>query len=216
MAKSVVSTQWYTRVTIPHILGKPIIKQLAESIDVSGCVVAFHTGRKTKEQHIHIAFIMLKAIQKQSIDKRLQKLFGISGAGKYSNKAWDGKDEALSYFYHDDEEVIYYNLPELKAREPQILELSKKYKEIVAQAKGKASMKCVESIIDQAKRNNTTYSTSQIVRKIYEGVRQGTWYPPVGQQLERYVTEVLIKQGDDEDGDKAIDYLVDRFSQRWR
>lgn len=217
MAKSVISTHWYVRITNPHSVARPLVDQLVNSIDVSGCVVTFHTGKKTKEQHIHIALVMKNQLQKQSIDKRLQKLFGVAGAGKYSNKIWDKKLDALSYFYHDDEEVLYYNLPSLKALEPEILELSKKYKDIVAAAKQKASMKCVESILEESQRKQQIFRTGDIVRLIYAGVRQGKWYPPVGQQLERYVTEVLIKQGDEDNYLREVDFLVQNFERKfWR
>lgn len=212
--KSDVSSEWFVRITAPwdHIEVK--YKSLLEYIDVKETAIGYHIGTKTGKAHAHIAIRMLKGLQKQSLDLRLKKLFDVKGSD-YSSKVWDGSYKVLSYLYHDTNGKVVINMPLTPEQQTEVNNLVTVYNEIVTTAKSKATYKCVDHVLEAIADSKTIWSTSDIVRYIMVGVRQGRWHPPGKFQLEKYVDEIRIKQGSDDDAHAVIDSMVHQFLQSY-
>lgn len=211
--KSDRSTRWCVRVTAPweHIELK--YKDVLGWIDYSESAIGFHIGGKTKKTHAHIVLQLKSELQKQSLDTRFKNLFGVKGAD-YSSKLWDGDKKALSYLYHDKAGKVIINMEMSEELKKEISNLVEVYDEIVTTAKGKASYKCVDTILEEIKSSGNRWKAREIVRRILMGVRAGKWHPP-GPMLERYVDEILIKQGNDDDAEAVYDHMIDKFMSRY-
>lgn len=206
------STKWFIRITAPweHIETK--VKKVQEWIDLSGYAIGYHIGTKTGKAHAHIALAMLKSLQQQSINKRLKDVFGVKGAD-YSSKVWDGSLKAISYLQHDPSGKVEFHRWELsEAEKAEVQTLATVYSSIVEDAKDKASTRIPDRVLEAIEASGSTWSPTQIARHIYEGVREKKWYSP-GQLMSRYVEEILVRQ---KGGEEYIDYLTDRFMEKWR
>lgn len=200
------SSQWFVRVTAPHSHNESKLKVLKESIDVKRMAIGFHTGNKTKKEHIHIAIEFHKSIQQQSVNKRIKKLFEVGGAD-YSSKMWDGSHKVLSYLYHDEKGRVEFHNMGLTSEELALIETTKEvYKDIVQTAKAKASNRIPDRILEEIKQLDEVWTMRQIITRILIGVRDDEWYPP-GIQMERIVQEIRIKQ----DPDRAINDLTEYY-----
>lgn len=211
--KSDKATHWCVRVTAPweHIEIK--YKEVQGWIDYDNSAIGYHIGGKTKKAHAHIVLQLKSVLQKQSLDTRMKKLFDVKGAD-YSSKPWDGDKKALSYLYHDKSGKVEINMEMSEETKKEISNLVEVYDEIVTTAKGKASYKCVDTVLEEIKSSEQLWKPRQIVRRILMGVRAGKWHPP-GAMLERYVDEILIKQGNDDDAEAVYDHMVDKFMSRY-
>lgn len=205
------SAQWFIRITAPHTLLEAKVREMKEWIDIKRMAIGYHTGNRTGKEHIHIAIELLKALQQQSINKRVKKLFGVTGSD-YSSKIWDGSHKVLSYLYHDEKGKVEYFKMELTPEElTEIQRTHEVYKEIVTTAKQKASNRIPERILEEIKEGGEKWSMRQIIRRILEGVNKDEWYPP-GQMMERYVQEIMIKQNPEDAIPALTDYYVNRFT----
>ena len=201
------SKLWYVRVTAPwdHIKAKA--KEMKGWVDYTGSFVGYHTGDKTKKQHAHIALKLSSELQKQSLDTRMKKLFGVERSD-YSSKPWDGEDDALAYMYHDKEALIDQDLvsedkiPGLKARNDDI-------QKIVSKAKEHASNRVVDHVLTKIRESGITWNDYDIGYEIQKAIYQGLFYDPGDFVLERYINEILCKQCTSEDE------LHRMFASRW-
>lgn len=211
--KSDRSTRWAIRVTAPweHIELK--YKTVQGWIDYSSSCIGYHIGSKTKKPHAHIVLELKSELQKQTIDTRFKKLFDVKGSD-YSSKIWDGNKKAISYLYHDKAGKVVINMDMSEEEKKEVENLVEVYSDIVTTAKQKASYKCVDVILEEIKESGRLWKTREIVRRILFGVRECKWHPP-GPMLERYVDEILIKQGNEEDADLVIDHMIGKFLSRY-
>lgn len=175
--------------------------------------IGFHTGSKTKKEHIHIALELIKSVQQQSINKRIKKLFEVSGSD-YASKVWDGSHKVLSYLYHDEKgKVEFFKMELTDDEKSEIMRTHEVYKEIVQTAKAKASTRIPERILLEIEESGRVWTMAEIIRRILEGVNKDEWYPP-GMHMERIVQEIRIKQDPETAISELTDYYVQRFSLR--
>lgn len=190
---------WYIRITAPweHIENK--VKEMKGWVDYTGSFIGYHTGDKTKKQHAHVALKISSELQKQSLDTRMKKLFGVERSD-YSSKPWDGEDDALAYMYHDKEAKIDNDLKltaeqieSLKARNNDI-------QKIVAKAKEQASNRVVDHVLTKIREaGGESWTEYEIGYAIQKAIHQGLFYDPGDFVLERYINEILCKQCQTED-----------------
>lgn len=213
--KSDRSTHWCVRVTAPweHIELK--YKELREWIDYVDSAIGYHIGTKSskKQPHAHIVLNMRTELQKQSLDTRMKKLFDVKGVN-YSSKIWDCDKKALSYLYHDKVGKVEINMEMSEELKTEISNLVKVYDEIVTTAKAKASYKCVDFILEEIKESERLWKPREILRRMLMGVRRGQWHP-MGSMTDRYLDEILIKQGNDDDAEAVYDHMIDKFMARY-
>lgn len=211
--KSDRSAKWFVRVTAPweHIEAK--YKLMREWLDHKCSAIGYHIGSKTGKAHAHIAIEMSVDLQKQSFDVRLKKLFDVKGSD-YSSKVWDGCKKALSYLYHDKAGKVEINMALSDDEKKEVENLVVVYDEIVTTAKAKASYKCVDIVLEAIKESGKLWSVREIARYIFSGVREGKWHPP-GSMMERYVDEIRIKQGTDDEAGAVIDAMTAAFMSKY-
>jgi len=109
MPSQASGSHWFIRITGPHEFIETKLKLMKEWIDIKRMAIGYHIGNKTGKEHIHIALELLKAIQQQSINKRIKTLFNVTGSD-YSSKLWDGSNKVLSYLYHDEKGKVEYTM----------------------------------------------------------------------------------------------------------
>jgi len=211
--KSDKSTKWFVRVTAPweHIEAK--YKVLRDRIDHKSSAIGYHIGSKTGKAHCHIVLELVTELQKQSLDVKLKKLFDVKGSD-YSSKVWDGSKKTLSYLYHDKAGKVEINMPLSDEEKKEVENLVVVYDEIVTTAKAKASYKCVDVVLEAIKESGKLWSPREIARYIFSGVRGGLWHPP-GSLMERYVDEIRIKQGTDDEASAVIDAMTSAFMSKY-
>lgn len=194
MSKQVTSTLWFVRITAPHSHCETKLKEMCEWIDLSGYAVGYHVGAKTAKPHIHLVITMLKTLQRQSLDVRLKKLFEVKGSD-YSSKVWDGNHKALSYLYHDVAGKVEYFRMTLSPEElAAVKHTADTYREIVTEAKTKASTRIPDRILEEM--GGDVWTERQIITRIYQGVRNRDWYDP-GPLLDRYVNEIMLRSDEE-------------------
>jgi len=207
------STQWFIRITAPHSHLEIKIKELKSCIDVNRMAIGYHIGDKTKKEHVHIAIEFIKVLQQQSVNKRIKKLFEVSGAD-YSSKIWDGSHKVLSYLYHDEKGRVEFWKMELSPDQMSDIQRTHEvYKEIVTTAKAKASTRIPERILSEIEESGRVWTMREIITRILKGVKDNEWYPP-GIQMERIVQEIRIKQDPDTAISELTDYYMERFTLR--
>lgn len=212
--KSDKSSCWFIRITAPweHIEAK--YKIMLGWIDYTNSAIGYHHGAKTKKAHAHIVIKLRSELQKQSLDTRCKKLFDVKGSD-YSSKLWDGSKKAISYLYHDKEGKVEINMPLTDEEKKEVENLVIVYDEIVTTAKAKASYKCVDDILDAIKVSGKTWTNREILTYLYAGIRGCKWHSPGSMMLERYLDEIRIKQGSEEDSEYAIESMVTSFLTRY-
>lgn len=211
MPSDAKSMNWFVRITAPWLMLEPKVNEVKSWIDVSGVAVGYHIGGKTKKEHVHLAISMCKELQKQSIDVRFKKLFGVKGAD-YSSKIWDGSDKVLSYLYHDPKGKIEYHKMELSAeRLDAIKKTADVYSDIVKTAKDKASTRIPDQCLEAIKASGEEWTDRKIAKFIISGIAQGKWYNPGMFQIEKYVQEVALRQNPTGD---YVDSMVDEVMRR--
>jgi len=209
MPSTKTSTSWFIRITAPHSHLRTKVNELKENIDVVKMAIGYHTGSKTNKEHVHIALQLMTGLQQQSINKRIKKLFEVSGAD-YSSKIWDGSYKVLSYLYHDETGTVEYHKFDISPEQmAEIKRTHEVYKEIVQTAKAKASTRIPERILLEIEESGEKWHIRRILTRILTGVKNNEWYPP-GPQMERIVQEIRIKQ----DPESAIPELVDYYYSR--
>ena len=187
------STQWFIRITAPwdHIRSKMI--DVRQSIDFVGCMVGYHHGTKAGAPHAHIALRLRSELQKQSVDVRYKKLFGVDRQ-QYSSKVWDGNTKALSYLYHDPTGQVedYFGLSEEEI--DKIKDLNTEIQKVVVENKKRASNKVVDYVLERIEESKEQWTRHDIADCILRAVAHGQFYEPGDFQLEKYLNEIELKQ----------------------
>lgn len=207
MAKLERSDKWFIRITSPWTLLESKVAEMKGWIDVVSMATAYHVGAKTEKEHVHIVLTMSKDLQKQSIAERIKKTFGVKGNGMLSIKVWDGDLKVYAYLRHDEKgKIDYYKLTFSEEEEKAIQSTNLIFKDIVKNAKEKATTRIPDRILEEM--GGERWTRTKIIRRILEGVKRSEWYPP-GPRMEAIVQEVWIKSDPD-----AIDVLVDFYYRR--
>lgn len=195
VAKHITSYNWFIRIDGPHEHLRNKLSDVSGWIDYNGMCWALHNGVNNKENpHVHICLKLSSCIQKQSLDTRIKKLFGVKGA-EYSSVVWDLKDEALQYLFHEDEECEWFNGLQLDPDRISTLKLNCKIvKDAVEKAKEKASHRVVDKILDLIAKSGNKWSAYDIGFEIQKMVWRKESYDPGNFMLERYIYEILAKQ----------------------
>lgn len=183
------SNKWFIRITAPWDHIRPQLETMKGWIDYKGMMVGLHHGDKRGAPHAHIVLELTSELQKQSIDVRCKKLFGVSGA-QYSSKAWDGDKKALSYLYHDKEGLVIDFMGLSPEEIKELVEINKQVQKVVEVNKGKASHKVVDYVLSKA---NIGWSRWDIGECILRAVAHGEFYDPGDFALERYINEIELK-----------------------
>lgn len=206
------SSKWFIRITAPwtHIEAK--VLELQGWIDLKGYAIGFHIGSKTGKAHAHIALEMNKELQQQSLNARIKKAFDVE-KGNFATKVWDGSHNVISYLYHDKEGKVEFHKMDLTPEQlAAIKQVAEVYDGIVTDAKEKASSRIPDRVLATIAESGKAWGPREIARHIYLEVGKGTWHSP-GPMMTRYVEEILVRQ---KGGDEYVDYLTDRFMEKWR
>lgn len=207
------SKLWFVRITAPHEYLSTKVELMKEWVDLSYYAVAYHTGKKTQKQHIHIVLALSTELQQQSLNARCKKLFDVKGAD-YSSKIWDADFKVISYLYHEkDAKVEYHKFPITDEEISEAKRVSEVYNEIVTTAKTKASTRIPDRVLEEIDESRTQWNVRRIASRIYEGVRKGEWYSP-GHMMTRYVEEILLRQKPQGDHD-YLEFLTDSFCAKF-
>lgn len=208
MPSLATSDRWFIRLTAPweHINTK--LSGVKEKIWYDGMMVGFHHGDKNGAPHAHIALKIKNKLQKQTVDKAMKEIFGLSGRTTYSSKVWDGDFKALSYLYHDDKGHVdnYMDLTE-----SQIDDLRRNcslVKAAVQVAKEKASHKLIDYVIE---RYDRAWNRWDIGNCILRAVADGTFHDPGDFMLERYINEIELRTATKETLEEIIDARLRRL-----
>lgn len=196
------SDKWFIRITAPweHIQSK--VDTFREWIDYMSCMIGYHHGDKRGAPHAHICLILKSELQKQSIDVRFKKLYGVAGA-QYSSKIWDGDRKAMSYLYHDPkgEVVNYMGLSDDEI--DSLKELNSDIQKVVEINKGRASHKVVDYVLSKASLGWSRYDIGECILR---AVAQGEFYDPGDFALERYINEIELKLA--KDNKRELDAVI--------
>lgn len=193
------SKMWYIRITAPweHIQVK--VKEMKGWVDYVGCFIGYHVGDKTKKRHCHIALKISSELQKQSLDTRMKKLFGVERSD-YSSKPWDGEDDALAYMYHDPSGEIDNSLGLSSEQVEKLRSRNADIQKIVSKAKEQASNRVVDYVLGKiSEAGAEPWTADEIGYAIQKAIYQGLFYDPGDFVLERYINEILCKQCQTED-----------------
>lgn len=200
------SNAWFVRVTAPMEFLKSKVTGLIGALEAPIKLLAvYHEGDSKENPHCHFVVLYQKEVQKQSIDVKYKKHFGVSG-NQYSSKPWDGRDEACAYMFHESDDIsrILANkgfTDEDIERFKEMNRVSQKVQEI---NKEKASGRVVNKIIAIA---NESWTKHDILNEMFKRIREGDMYEPGDFMLKRYVEEIYLKLRPD---DEWEDYCRNR------
>lgn len=204
------SHYWFIRITAPweHIESK--LAEMRGWVDFSGMMVGLHHGDKQGAPHGHICLRLKSELQKQSLDKRLKKLFDVAGR-QYTSKVWDNNIKCMSYLYHDKKGKVINHMNLSDEELEQIKSLNDDIQKIVEVNKGRASNKVVQHVLDQA---NEDWTRWEIGSCILKAVAEGLFYDPGDFALERYINEIELKLNKSDKGrlDEVIASRLNRLS----
>jgi len=156
-------------------------------------LVVSHLGTKTEKQHVHCLIELSQPLQKQSVDKRYKKLFGVSGAD-YSSKQWDGDmgAGAGSYLFHDPLATIMVQKGFTDDEVKEFQRLNADIQKVVEVNKQRASGRCVERVLNKI--GDEHWSREQIATQLINDIHEGVMYEPGDYVLKRYIEEIYMKQ----------------------
>lgn len=201
------STMWFVRVTKSHAESIDLVNSFVMMRSPDRLLCIGHVGDKTEKEHIHMALKLQKSCQKQSVDVAIKKLFAVSGAD-YSSKVWDGREDACSYMFHDDN----YKLICSKGFTTEDLERFKaahaKVAEVVEINKERGAKRVVDRVVKYYRDQQCIPTRERICGHFLRMIRDGEMYEPGDYGLKKYVEEVLCKvQTDDTWGIYAADRI---------
>lgn len=219
-AKAVLSDKWFIRVDGPMEFLKEKIKLVKMWLDLETIGIGYHLGSKKDNPHCHMVIKMKKEIQQQSMVVRIKTLFDVKSKSQYSCVPWDGKLQCYSYLFHEGETDVDLTKTELSESEmTEVKTMVKVYKEIVVEAKQKASHKIVDHMLEYIKQRHEYLSKWQIGMEMMHLHRQGLFYLPKQKaHMISFIDEIYLKQYPDNalgnKADKA--YLTSLFEQFYR
>jgi len=108
-----------------------------------------HKGATKENPHYH--FVIQTNVKDQAFRVRLRKVFDQGkGNAHMSIKAWDGKQEAISYLFHEDEDaviVLRHNISDETVAQAKLL--NRQVQQMVTDNKLKASWRAEEIVYEQ-------------------------------------------------------------------
>lgn len=212
-----MSDKFFIRIDGPMEFLKDKSKVVKSMLDVETVAFGYHLGRKKDNPHVHIVVKLKKQIQQQTMVTRLKTLYGVKTASQYSCVIWDGDIKCYSYLYHEGEtDVDVANAGLTPEDEYKIKTLIDVYKDIIVQAKQKASHKCVEACLMVIEASGTTWEKWNIGMWIMKEHREGRFYLPADQrQFAKFIDEIYLKQFKDPGAGNKADkkYLEGIFSR---
>lgn len=114
-----------------------------------------HKGETKENPHYH--FVVKTNVKDQAFRVRLRKIFDQGkGNAHMSIKAWDGKIEAISYLFHEDEDavvVLRHNISDETVAEARLV--NKRVQQLVTDNKLKASWRSEEVVYEEIVRQRT-------------------------------------------------------------
>jgi len=158
-------------------------------------LVATHVGLKSEKEHVHCLVELTEQLQKQSVDKRYKRVFGVSGTD-YSSKPWDGDmgAGAGSYLFHDPTMYVLHNKGFTDSQLAEFKRLNDDIQKVVEINKQRASGRCVERVLKEIADSNREWTRKEIARKLLTDIREGVMYEPGDYVLRRYLEEIYTKQ----------------------
>jgi len=193
---NIVSDKWFIRITLPWKAVELLLKDgCIAFVDHKRQLVVSHLGEKTEKEHVHSLIELNEPLQKQSVDKRYKKLFGVSGAD-YSSKPWDGDmgAGAGSYLFHDSLATVMVQKGFTDDQISEFQRLNDDVQKVVQINKQRASGRCIERVLGIISDSHETWDKPRIAGKLLDDIRQGVMYEPGDYVLRRYIEEIFIKQ----------------------
>jgi len=193
------SLHWFVRVDGTQEFLSQKIQIL--SLQVSRLLCVFHTGKKSENPHCHFVLSMAKELQKQSLDVKLKKIFGVSGNG-YSSKVWDGElvvEGAGTYLFHESVESPVLCSKGVSAEEiDKIKATAQLVNKVIEANRQKAETKIPGKVfLKWDEDGRPEWTTRDIVYTICRMAKDGDCYLPKGDfQWRAYVEEVKMKMAD--------------------
>ena len=186
------SNRWFVRITLPHVLLKEKVAQLAW-VDVVRILVVTHVGEKTEKEHCHFCVELSSSLQKQSILARVKSIYGVSGNEQLSAKSWDGNSDACSYLFSDSSPEILLNKGFTESEISQFISRNAQVQVIVQENKKRASYRCVDRVVQRIQAGEVTRDYRPITIAVLELIRNGEIYEPGDFMIKRYVEEIMSK-----------------------
>lgn len=193
---NIVSDKWFIRVTLPHqAITSLMAANQVSFIDHTKWLVVSHIGERTEKEHVHMLVGLSQPLQKQTVDKRYKRVFGVSGAD-YSSKPWDGDmgAGAGSYLFHDPTATVLHKIGFTDDDIANFERLNADVQKVVAVNKQRASGRCVDRILASIAASNREWTRQEIARQILNDIREGVMYEPGDYVLRRYIEEIYGKQ----------------------
>jgi len=187
-SRDVKSTHWFIRITYPHAEVQSKLSLL--EIMSEKLFIVSHTGERTEKEHIHIAMVLVQEATKQTLDNRLKKIFPVKGSD-YSSKVWDGKEEAISYMFHDPNHSILihkgYDIEDIA----RYRELHRKVNIVVEQNKQRAPGRRIDGVVEHFR--GIIPTKREIAFHFLDMIKQGVMYEPGDYRLKTMIEEVYLK-----------------------
>jgi len=177
-------------------------------------LVVAHVGERNEREHVHLAAILPSLITKQTLDLKLQKIYGVKGPD-YSSKVWDGSDNVLSYMFHEKHAPVFsrkgYSDEDIKG----YLEMNAKVQQVVEVNKQRAPGRKVDQAVEIFKLEEGLPSREAIGVHFIRMIRNGEMYEPGDFKLKQMIEEVIIKCLPDKDVDMYAEArVIDLFRRR--
>jgi len=210
MPSTAVSYNWFVRITIDHDVVKEKLLIVRGWIDLEQILCLAHVGNNTEKEHIHFCLKMKSLLQKQSLDVRIKKLFGVQGH-LYSSKVWDEDDKALSYMFHQDDAPIFLNIGYTAADIKLFYDKNAAIQKVMKVNKARASVKMLDAMVEHFK-GQANVQLCDVHRLSLEWIRDGKFYHP-GFRLKAYIEECYMRSIN---GDRFNDYVMGNFRNLFR
>lgn len=193
---NIVADKWFVRVTLPHqAIEALILSNKVSFLDHKRWLVVSHVGAKTEKEHVHCLVELSEPLQKQTVDKRYKRIFGVSGAD-YSSKQWDGDmgAGAGSYLFHDAAAVIMEQRGFTDEEVDEFRRLNADVQKVIEVNKQRASGRCVERILNKIVDSGEEWTKERIAGQLLDDIKEGVMYEPGDYVLKRYIEEIYTKQ----------------------
>lgn len=155
------------------------LPMLRAHTDFESIVGVKHTGSSKENPHYHL--VIRTRCKDQAFRVRLRTIFDQGkGNGHMSIKSWDGKQEAISYLFHEDPDaslVIKHNVSDETIAECKVL--NRNISQMVLDAKTKASWRAEEIVFEQLVKEKVSHprDTDVATRLILCCLRTGKYTP---------------------------------------
>lgn len=181
---------WFVRATLPHGTAMSAT-QLVEPWCNKLLVVA-HVGEQNERHHVHLAVSLNTTLTKQSVDLKLQKIYGVKGSD-YSSKIWDGSDNVLSYMFHETSAPVFSRKGYTDEDIARYVEMNAQVQKIVEVNKQRAPGRKVDQVVQMFIEDNKTPSREEVGLVFIRMIRNGECYEPGDFKLKQMIEEVIIK-----------------------